>query len=209
MSAYRRPAIPATVYRDAEGEVIRYGERWGHDGPPEGSYSRTGDLERFLPLQTIADALIAYLNDTFDVTVEHDPALAAELLHPRDDVARAVRLTPTSGAPLTFVFTTFPSVLVHAGELLDLLFPFCGCDACDESLATLADELEWQVLAVPAGGFHESVGGAGARAETLLEDPQRGSIGGLRSTEELPAERIERARKVLAGGERWGPWPRR
>lgn len=209
MSAYRRPPIPATVYRDAEGEVIRYGERWGHDGPPEGSYSRTSNLERFLPLQTIADALIAHLSETFDVTVEHDPALAAELLQPRDDVARAVRLTPTSGAPLTFVFTTFPSVLVHAGELLDLLYPFCGCDACDESVATLADELESQVLAVPAGGFHESIDGLGARAESLLEDAQRGSIGGLRSTEELPDERIERARKVLAGGEHWGPWPQR
>ncbi|MGN6272719.1 MAG: DUF6226 family protein [Protaetiibacter sp.] len=209
MSAYRRPAIDATVYRDARGDVIRYGERWGIDGPPEGSYSRVSNLERFRPLQTIADALIAHLGETFDVTVDDDPAHAAELLQHRDDVARAVRVTPTSGAPLTFVFTTFPSVFVHAGELVDLLFPFCGCDACDESVANLADELEWQVLAVSAGGLHESIDDAGLRVETLLEDPQHGSTRWSRATQDLPAVRIERARKVLAGGEHWGAWPRR
>jgi hypothetical protein len=207
MSSYRRPAIMAIVYRDSAGEPIRYGERWRSGSPPEESYSRTSNLARFQPLQTIADALISHLGETFDVVVDDDPTWAADLLHPRDDVTRAVRVTPASGAPLTLVYTSFPSVILHAGALFELLYPVCGCDACDESWSTLADELEWQVLAVAAGGLREDFDDADL--VTLLEDPDRGSLGGRRASDDIAPARLERARVALAAGEGWDAWPLR
>ena len=168
---------------------------------------RTSNLERFAPLETIADSLIRHLSETYEVVVEDDPALATELQHARDDVMRAMRITSGDGAPLTFVFTSFPSVIVHAGEFLDLLYPTCGCDACDESWDTVADELEWQVLAVAAGGLAESVReGEPPTIDMLLESPGVASIGGGMSTDMVPPERLERARGVLAGGRRWSAW---
>lgn len=210
MSGYRRPHIAAREYLAADGTAIPYGTRWGMGLPPEDSYSRESNLDRFAPLQTIADALIDHLAATYQVTLDDDPGLAADLLQSRDDVTRAVRLTSPGGAPLTFVFTSFPSVIVHAGELLELLFPVCGCDACDESWETLADELEWQALAVAAGGLRESVrDGDPPTIETLLESPGIGSIGGEMSAAELDAARVDKALAVLAGGSRWPAWVRR
>ena len=63
----------------------------GHGLAPDDSYSRTSNLERFEPLQTIAGALIRHLTDTHDVVVEDDPVFATALLRARDDVVRAVR----------------------------------------------------------------------------------------------------------------------
>ncbi len=159
MTTYLRPAITAAVFRDAGGEVIQYGERWNSGETPAESYSVISNLERYLPLHTVADSLLAHLVENFVVTVSDDVAHAADLMHTREDVIRAVRLTPANadGAPLTFVFTSFPSVIVVAGAVTEMLFPNCGCDACDEGLEYLADEMEWQVLAVVAGNLRERV----------------------------------------------------
>lgn len=210
MSGYRRPQIAEQEYLAADGTVIPYGTRWGMDSPPEDSYSRESNLDRFAPLQTIADALIEHLAATYEVTVDDDRGVAADLTRSRDDVVRAVRVTSPGGAPLTFVFTAFPSVIVHAGELLDLLFPVCGCDACDESWETVADELEWQVLAVAAGGLRESIrDGDPSTVDMLLESPGIGSIGGGMSAADVDPVRLEQARAVLAAGGRWPAWVRR
>lgn len=157
MTAYSRPKIAAPVFRDAAGDVIPYGERWRWREVPDEYYSVTSNLERFQPLHTVAEALIAHLVDNFDVTVSDDLAYAAGLMLLNADIIRAVRLTPanSNGAPLTFVFTTFPSVIVRAGAVTEILFPLCGCDACDEEWQHQAVELEWQVLAVAAGKLQE------------------------------------------------------
>lgn len=157
MTTYSRPEIAEQVFRDATGEVIRYGDRWGAESAPDDAYRVTSNLERYLPLHTVADALIAHLVEIFDVTVRDDSTFATALMHTREDVIRAVRLTPSchDGAPLTFVFTSFPSVIVVAGAVTQLLFPFCGCDACDEPWEYSADEMEWQVFAVADGGLSE------------------------------------------------------
>lgn len=159
MSAYVRPSIEAPEFRDAAGNVIPYGERWGMGQPPEDTYSVTSNLERLQPLHTVAEALIAHLVETYGVDVSDDLASARDIMRPRDDVVRAVRLTPHNprAAPLTFVFTSFPSVIVHAGALTDFLFPDCGCDACDDGWEDVAAEMEWQVLAVAAGGLSEAL----------------------------------------------------
>lgn len=212
MSTYSRPVITPAVFRDAEGEVIRYGERWGSGQTPDDSYSVTSNLERYLPLHSVAEALIAHLVENFDVKVSDDVANAAELLHTREDVIRAARLTPTNtdGAPLTFVFTSFPSVIVVAGAATEMLFPVCGCDACDEGWEYLADELEWQVLAVAGGNLHERLAATTPPAffsDIKAVDGSASKGSGRNMTDLASSERLARASAVLravSGG--WVAW---
>ncbi|MET0990570.1 MAG: DUF6226 family protein, partial [Glaciihabitans sp.] len=112
MTGYVRPDIPAREFWDSAGRIIPYGDRWGFERTPDEAYSVTSNLERFAPLHDVAEALIAHLEETYDVTVSEDAAFAHDILHSRDDVLRAVRVRPadTAAASLTFVFTSFPSV---------------------------------------------------------------------------------------------------
>lgn len=158
MPDYTRPPVTAPAFRDAMGEVINYGDRWGSESPPNDSYSVDSNLERFLPLHAIADALIAHLIATYDIEVGDDIAHASKLLHTRTDVERAVHLTPhnTDGAPLTVVYTGFPGVFVKAGALSESHYPVCGCDACDSVWDREATGLEMHLLAVASGHFSET-----------------------------------------------------
>ena len=125
------PVLPATTFTDSTGAAISYGNRWPADGPPVDSYGVESNPERFAPLHSVADALIAYLRREYQVTVSEDAAHGEDLLIARIDGARAVRVTPArdEAAPLTFVFTPYPGVMIHAGVLHDFPFPACGCDA--------------------------------------------------------------------------------
>ena len=67
-------------------------------------------------------------------------------------------------AALTFVYTSFPSVLVQAGLLHDFSFPSCGCDACDETWESSADGLEWTTL--------EAFGSSRARLWNCSQGPR-------------------------------------
>lgn len=213
MVGFVRPDVPPQVFRDAAGEVIRHGERWAGASPPDDSYSVVSNPERFAPLHVVAEALIRYLTATYDVDVSEDRAFAADLMHTRHDIIRAVRLTPRErdAARLTFVFTSFPSVIIHAGLLQDFLYPICGCDACDETWEGLADEMEWQVPAVVAGRFRERVR-SGSWIGMSLEavDGRGGTSGEVRATDlptELPSKRLADAEarlNELQGA--WLPW---
>lgn len=92
------------------------------------------------------------------MAVDEDVGIAAGLYPPPHDVARAVRIEPANddGAPLVFVFTSFPGVRLYAGVLHEFPFPDCGCDACDETVEAAADEMEEIVFAVSEGRFQES-----------------------------------------------------
>lgn len=227
MIGYERPALPEQTWRDADGAPIDYGHRWGQGSPPDDSYSRTSNLERFAPLQTLADALIAWLAAEYDVDVEDGASVVAALEDTGAGVVRAVRVSPRSplSAPLTFVFTGFPGVNVHAGVLHEAWAPTCGCDACDEDVEYLAQEMEGLVQAVVAGSFAEEV--SGRRVEYLISTPEGGS-GGVLEESDAPRERVAAAAERLraleeAGGTRlarigardegsiaaWHPWPRR
>jgi hypothetical protein len=144
MTDYIRPGLPKQVYYEADGAAIEYGYRWRGGSPPEETYSVASNPERFAPLQTVADALIDHLRQRYAVSVSDDIAAAADLMHERDDVLRAVRMVPNNpdAAALTFVFTAYPAVVVHAGLPHDFPFPQYGCDACDESLEVLVEDLE-------------------------------------------------------------------
>lgn len=204
MAEYSRLAVAPREYRDDAGEVIRYGSRWGGNGPPEDSYSRVSNPQRFEPLQGIARQLVAHLVQELDVDMASDPSSISDFLHPSGavEVMRLVPSTPLA-APLTFGFTILPGVCVAAGAVHQFPFPACGCDACDEDLTAQIDQLEETVFAVVGGGYREWVtpddvgyslrSAAGSRSGV-------GSASGLRP---------ERLAALPGNGANWRPWPRR
>lgn len=207
---YMRPDVQPLVFRDAAGGVIHYGDRWGGDSPPDDSYSVTSNLERFAPLHVVAEALIRYLSATYDVEISEDRAFAADLMHERRDVLRAVRLRPRErdAATLTFVFTSFPSVIIHAGLLHDFLYPVCGCDACDEAWENQADEMEWQVDAVVTGTYREYLRPGPWVGMSLESADGNRKTGAESSATDPPSERVvESVGRLDALAGPWLPWP--
>ena len=209
MSDYRRPTLPTEVYCDEQGQAIDYGNRWNEESPPDYAYSRVSNLQRFKPLHAVVDALIEWLQNNFEVSVQQDTEVADDLLNVPNDVVRAVRAVPhdPAAAPLTFVLTEFPGVYLHAGSLHDFHFPACGCDACDDDATNLADELEWTVRTVVSGGYSERFDPwPGHWIEYQLDEPGVGMRSGRGRTKDLPDERVRLARTVLPTDGQWLPW---
>lgn len=210
MSEYRRPGFATEIYCDEQGHPIDYGHRWPGASPPEDAYSRVSHLQRFAPLHEVADALIEWLRSTFDAVADQDPGVAQDLLHLPADVVRAVRIVPSNpqAAPLTFVFTGFPGIFLHAGALHDSHYPVCGCDACDDDVPDLLENLESMVRAVVSGGYFERFDPDDAQLiEYRLAEPGSWEESGRIHVEELPEERVESARAVLPPDGHWLPWP--
>ncbi len=205
-----RPEVAPQSFRDAAGNLIAYGDRWGMSSPPDDTYSVLTHPERFQPLHDIARALIAHLERTYDVTLSEIRAPCR-----RVRALRQPRPQPSTHsasprcAPITFIFTELPGVVAMAGALLDEPFPSCGCDACDEGWESLADDLEWWVTAMVEGGLTEQVTQGprtkvshrleGADAWRSAEGPADARI----TRRELAAARDRLA--PLDGG-RWEPW---
>lgn len=210
MSHYRRPDFPLEAYRDGQGHPIDYGNRWTGGSPPEDTYSRVGHPQRFTPLHRVADSLIDWLLDSFDVVADRDPGVASDLLFDFEDVVRAVRVVPSNplAAPLTFVFTGFPGILLHAGALHDSHYPVCGCDACDDDVDSLAEDLESVVRAVVSGGLCERRDPVDDELiDYRLGEPGSWEEAGSIPIGELSAERLESARALLPTDGHWLPWP--
>jgi len=206
--------VSAQVFHDAAGDIISYGDRWGNESPPNDSYSVDSNLERFLPLHAVADALIAHLIAAYDVEVSDGIAHASELLHTRTDAERAVRLTPrnTDGAPLTVVYTGFPGVVVTAGALSESHYPVCGCDACDSVWDREATDLEMQVLAVASGHFSETHRPGRTPWFGLAITANDGTLRASSETrmDGVPPERLAAAAATLdALPDGWKAWARR
>ncbi len=211
MPDYVRPNLPQEVFYDSAGAVIDYGNRYRGKSPPDDSYSVDSNPQRFAPLHLVADALIEHLTASYAVEIIDDIATAADLIQERQDVLRAVRIIPPKSeqATLTVVYTSYPGVIVHAGLLQDFPFPLCGCDACDESLERVADELEQTVLSVVAGGFTEwidrdrwlSIG----HGLLKLDGTNRGA--GMSAAEHIPTDRLQIAEDRLKElSDVWQPW---
>ncbi len=211
---YVRPDLPVTTYYSSDGTPIPYGRHWGADGPDQDSYSVDSHPERFAGLHVVALALIGHLTAVYDVDAQDDPAHAGELLTAGPDVLQAVKIIPqhSDAASLTFVFTGYPGVMVHAGALHDFPFPVCGCDACDETVETTADRLERLVLTVAAGGYSERypVGRQRWSEYALTAWDGSGSESGRGEPGPAAEDRLRDAEDQLrevAGG--WSPWPLR
>ncbi|ALE73530.1 hypothetical protein AD006_19450 [Pseudonocardia sp. EC080610-09] len=212
MPAYQRPAVDDPAFRDATGAVIAYGDRWDLEGPPSDTYSVTTHPERFRPLHTVADALIAHLTASYDVEVT---GAAPSTGPPRagPEIVRTTTLRPRDprAATVAVAHTAFPGVVVLAGALLEATHPVCGCDACDETWQTAADDLEWLVATVTAGQFEEWTthrDGHTWVGHSLRADGRASS--GETVADALSADRLRTAQQVLRGPRsRWAVWPAR
>jgi hypothetical protein len=125
-------------------------------GPPDEAYGRVTRPERFAVLHEAADALVEELAARYDVAVSTDVPLPADLGERGPDLVRTVRLDPAGGgAPIVIGFTAFPGLVLRCGRWYDDLVPACGCDACDDDPAELADELTRRVSSIAAHGLRE------------------------------------------------------
>jgi hypothetical protein len=220
MESYRPPDVPVREFRDEDGDVIPYGERWCVESAPREAYSVTAHPERFAPLVDVARGLIAYLERTYDVAVTEDLARAAQVRHARADAVAAVQIVPAEAdsATLTFVFSAAPGLDLEAGVAFSERFPPCGCDACDESVESEARRLEDVVFGIVAGGLAESIRRETNRVAGLPVPGRRGFAfslamqGGFRagwssprSSDEAPV-RAARARIKSRNGTPWAQW---
>lgn len=151
--AYQRPTIVIEEYRDSAGRVICYGHRWDDefdnpDSPPEWAYSRRGHDQRFDVVVEVGQALIKYLAAHYEVTATGDGTHAT--------------ITPDDPdqAPIT-IEADFDShgVVLKTGFSMEAFFPDCGCQACDDDVVELIEELEDQTIAIVGGGLSEELGG--------------------------------------------------
>lgn len=206
LSTFRPPAIPERMFTDAEGAPIDYGNRW--DTPPEWAYSTVRNIERFEPVATHAEELIAHLAATCDVEMLDDPAAAKDLLFAVQPPRRAVRLTPAApaAAPLTFAFFKDFQVTIHAGFAQDFLFPVCSCEACDEAPAPLIQQMTDLVDAVTTGAFQEFFE---RRRYGFVINSVDGSEEGWSTVRKEHRRRLKRTRAVRKALGPWQPWPLR
>lgn len=212
MTAYRRPPIGNPTFVGPDGTSFEYGNRWGFDGPPEDTYSVDSHPERFAPVHGVATALVEHLVATYDVAVDEGEAVLADFRRePPRPVTRALRLRSASdeASDLAVAWDTYPGILLHAGVLLDAYLPMCGCDACDETAESMADELEGLVFAVAEGRFREWVDPERRIVGHETTGPTRtGESWGFR--EDLSDAQLRAAADRLRSlSDGWRPWPRR
>ena len=188
----------------------RFNWDWSGDGPPEEAYSRVTEPERFAPLHDWALDAVARLQRDYDIA-----RIDAENMDPyleRSPLARpTIKLTPLrdSAAPITVVFTDFPSLAARAGRWFTDYFPSCGCDACDEMPEGAFEEFTELVHCVVYSGFRESLYLPGRGDGWITRE--------FRSNEYRRSgkSRIsrDRALAILDGKDQivleWAPWPRK
>ncbi|MFJ2367816.1 DUF6226 family protein [Microbacterium sp. NPDC087665] len=205
MHGYQRPLIAFREYRDDDGQVIEYGHQWS-DHPSAESHERVHDPDRFEPLRLVANALIDWMLRTYDAalirTVVTDPSAPRVLdVVPRDPTA----------APLSFSLIEPSGVLITAGVLHEFRFPDCRCDACDEDIHDLAEDMEWIVKAVVDGGYSEHIDDSPSpHAEYRLHATGAQRTASARGPVRTPdRDRLAQARAALPPGGVWAAWPRR
>ncbi len=187
--------------------------RAGYRGSPaDDSYSVVRHPERFRPLHAVARALIFHLAQKFDVDrADGGPGSMTNRFFGSADIVETVLLQPrqATGAPVAFAFTAYPGVRVAAGLLSEFSFPTCGCDACDEDVGSLADQMEEKVFAVAAGCFVEAVAGGNASMRIWGNDWGNGANSYTRHhMSRTERTHIRRTLRSLPE-QRWQPWATR
>ncbi|HQR80317.1 MAG TPA: DUF6226 family protein [Actinomycetota bacterium] len=181
-------------YLDEQGEPIPYGHRWGAQPPPEKMYSVVRHPQRFVPVVDLARTLIDYLSEHYQVNIIRDEEIALE---------------PVAGAALRFQLEEggeVTGVRIEAGLLAEELFPTCSCDACDDDVPQLLDDLEDFVFAVVQGDFAEWREGRWIHHGIYLGDTLTRSSG-HKITDRGQWARVKPRAKELPG--RYPAWPRR
>ncbi len=180
---------------------------WIDGSPPPEAYGRVTNPDRFAVLHAAADALAVELAARFVLTTSTDADIPVDLVDRFADVLRTLRLDPAGhGAPVTFVFTAFPGLVVRYGRWYTDVLPACGCDACDDDPSDLVAQLTARLWSVAREGFHER------------RDVRRGGIqDSFRFASDsswgwAPFDDHQGRRRVEAAGTGtvdWPPWPTR
>ena len=163
---------------------------------------------RYGVLQDAADIVLEELTARY--TLERRET--KELLTAGSDgpFARVVRLIPhaPAAAPMSVVFTDFPSVVLRLGRFYEQSLPGCGCDMCDEDPAELVDELHLTAAAAVEGGLWERVHRrlTGSWSEARLIGP---AFTTTQRTRLDPGAARAARRDGFAAAVQWAPWPRR
>jgi len=169
--------------------------------PSEADYTTSTNPERFEAVVGYAENLIAeseskYVIDRAEGDWSEDfPRLA----NFNDNSAAPVRLTPSTGAPLVFGFTSAPGVVLRVGPTVQELFPDCLCDACNSQVSDECANLQMHVDAVASGGF----------TDELTRRRHRWRFRSPMGNETLSVSRLARGEwKHLGarGTRQWEPW---
>jgi len=163
------------------------------DPPDPDSYGRVTNPERYAPLHEFAQSAL-------DDVLARDDA-GAEPVDGQLRRGRLVRVCPRSGGGgcIAFEVTPFPGVRLHVGRWHTYHFPRCGCDACDEQLAELEDEMTDLIDAFVGGRFTEFLDGG------RLGHSWSSRSGSRRGWSELPAS--DARRDQPAEYIEWPAWP--
>lgn len=124
--------------------------------PGNDAYGRVTNPERYESVVDAARALMAGFVAVFEVELTSgDPRI--DFPEISSVTGEVIRLRPRQGAPLAFMFTGFPGVIVGSGKWCVEQLPACGCDACDESPQEVVDRLSRLMGAVVDGRFEEEL----------------------------------------------------
>lgn len=122
--------------------------------PPLEAYGRVSDAERFRILHGQVYEVILDLARRYAVEPSMDPSVWRQECHTEE-----LRLTPEAdgAAELSFSLTDFPGAAVRFGRWHEELYPWCGCDACDDDPELLMEDLRCKVGSLVNGRFAEHV----------------------------------------------------
>ena len=122
------------------------------------AYGRVTNPGRFAPVQKAATDLIRRLHTEYECEVE--PIAAPTGPSTRLTDGSQIRIcSSTEAGCVTVEATDFPGVALGIGDWHTFHFPRCGCDACDEQLPQIIEEMNDIIDAFVGGRFVESVGG--------------------------------------------------
>lgn len=170
--------------------------------PHPEAYGRVTNPERYAVLHDEARSIIESLVTTF-VVVGEVGSVEVDFPEWKGSPGEVIRLSPTRGVPLAFLFTDFPGVLIRLGEWGVEPLPACGCDACDEKPNEVIDRMREVIESAVAGDYEErlirgwlrngwlSFTGPGTRSGTRRLGPGEGR------------------RLGQSASHKWPPWPRR
>jgi hypothetical protein len=216
---YSRPAIADGEFVDELGRPVVYGRRRAESpwhGPREAETNIFSHQERYAPIFTVAEALVAHLAASYDVVVDDDLRHSGRFDIARGGeesaFARVVSIRPIAfdEAPLLLGFHGRPgSIRVLAGWYSEFDMWFCGCDACDEPWEDVADSLEDVVLSVAERGTTERIDGRIRGRARYWLDPSRGRVwAGSIPKRGMRLEILEAASSSSRERDhgRWMPW---
>ncbi|MGI8516956.1 MAG: DUF6226 family protein [Acidimicrobiia bacterium] len=170
------------------------------DQPDHEAYGRVTNPERYQAVVDTARGMIADLVKTFQVELTPGDR-SLDFPDWNASVEEVNRLRPSQGAPLTFMFTEFPGVVVRVGGWCVEAFPACGCDACNEPPGEVVERLSELVGAAVEGSYEEELT---KRTLTYTYGGRWGS-----SSSEKRLDRGEWKRHGVPAAHRWPAWPKR